>query len=272
MADKKKSSTDEVREFWARHGKDIPPREPRAEPRSVLNDEIVEGVSVSPPPPRANKTDAPAEYDPETGRMLDDLARPAIEIAEDAEDRWIRMATDLAALFVQTSEYHEHVEMPVARLPEPARRPTIQPRVLEALPELEALHRRLIPGWRDIARGWLEGRARARVEQKYRPAWDREANAGKRYNLLDERMVLSAMSVHEVLLGKGAPAALSATVVECLGELVTLKGKGSGGMTVDTAMEKLDEWARDPEGDEAAKAHLRAQQAAKKKRRKSKQE
>lgn len=238
---------------------------------------LAAGAEASPPAVIPNKKDAPSDYDAELGRLVEET-RQESPPPEGAEEQWIRMCTDLASLMVQTSRYHEHVQMPVARLPEPTSRPRIHPRVLVALPELAALHRRLLPGWEDIAKGWLESCARAREEATYRKAWARkakeakEAKEGKQYNQMENRVVTPAAQLRLTLVAQGAPETLTVEMLNILGGLVTRKVGRGRVITVETAGKNLNEWARDPGAFFAAMEQLKEEREQRKAKRKARQQ
>lgn len=125
------------------------------------------------PPPKVTRTVAdqhPEDYDPSLGRVT--AGPPSPEPSTEERERWVAMATDLVLQLGATSAYR--LVMPVATPPESelkAARRDVGARLAAALPELEALHRKLCPGWREIVLNWLTRHADKRVEDKYRAAF-----------------------------------------------------------------------------------------------------
>lgn len=284
-----RTQADIAREWWERHGKDLPPPEPR--PQRAVELQYNAGFSageaddVPPPPPRTNATDATKikGYDAELGLVADDLqpAPERPEVPAGAAERWVRIATDVIRMLGPTSAYGPH--LPVSRLDEPDKLPKIPPSILAALPELEALHRRLRPGWREIVLGWFQERRRQRLEERYRAEYDKKIDrvlrqagiVGERQevthderwelvrlharrlrgrmpivNTMPPRHVPSAADLLATLRRNPAelmgdiPEGLTAEILEALGS--EIGGGRSGGYKPEKALELAEKWAADP--------------------------
>lgn len=124
-----------------------------------------------PPPPKVSRTiadNAPKYYDQQLGLVMPGPPDPAPTAEE--QQRWLDAATALVPLLGSVSGYRD--VMPLARLnPENYAKPRVGARLARALPELEALRRKLLPGWREIVLSWLQAHADKRVEDQYRPAF-----------------------------------------------------------------------------------------------------
>lgn len=247
-----KTSTLDAAEKWLADHKDQlsdTPEEIRLR-RSGRDVEGLPPVDVNPPATRPNKADAPSDFDPELG-LITYEPDPAPDTDEVWRSEWRRMATDIIQQLGSSSDFGPW--LPVTRPPELDPLPHIAPALRDALPELEALHRKLCPGWRRIVRGWLDTCAEIRVEERYRRAWERDASSGIRANLLPPRSARKGAELLELLrshpreLVGEIPDGLTPEILEYLGGVVTRTGRGAGGLTPDAAMERIEEWITSPD-------------------------
>lgn len=251
----------------------IPPAELRPERASSLDEAVGDGGMVRhevtaqrepvPAAPRVNKGDAPPDYDPVLGLVVEWDAEPRAELDDDDEKRrLVGMATDLVQRLGPVSAYPAGV-LPLARvdIPEDVSGVHIDDRLRDAIPALEALHRALFPGWRAIVRNWLESHARAKIEAKYRVAWkdvDLVPGVGDgTQKTLTGQMprtrppngadILATIRRNPPELMGNIPEGLSPEMLDYLAGVVTRTGKGAGGYTPAKAIEKLEEWTAKPE-------------------------
>jgi hypothetical protein len=100
----------------------------------------VDKPAGEPPPPRVNRGDAPKDYDPELGLILEDRVPSPEPSAEDAA-RFAELATQVIGYLGHASRWRG--AMPLAA-PDPwPPDAKIEPLVWRARRELEALHRAL---------------------------------------------------------------------------------------------------------------------------------
>lgn len=239
--------------------------------RTVTLRESDRVADTPPPPARVNRADAPADFDAELGLILEASPDPDPVPDDAARARWVYLTTALVPLLGSTSAYR--ALMPIATPPDDhflAAARTVSPRLVAALPELEALHRKLLPGWREIVENWLAAHALRRVEDRQRALREPEARAGKRVNMMAPRQVETGAALLNILrtnpaeLMRGVPELLTAQMLDHLAQGVQRsKGGRRGGWTPKTAMAMLDRWLAEPK---AFGESLKRRESAKKKR------
>ena len=142
--------------------------------------------------------------------------------------------------------------------------------------EVEALHRVLFPGWRGAILDWLRTKAEAKVEDRYRGSWEKDAEAARgafqngptdtrQFNVMPRRNVLNATALLATLKRLcasppdpgwryGLPEGLTAEMLEWLAMMVQRKAGKGAGYTPEVAAQKAAEWAEDPRGYRVAAA------------------
>jgi hypothetical protein len=214
---------------------------------------------------RRNKGGKPKDYDEELGvihpwadpkRKLEPEPEPTL----DERKLWTRLATDLVGRLGATSNYRE--AMPVARLPEmpPAR---VSTATLRALPELEALHRKLCQPWLAVLENWFDQCARRRLELYYRDVWKhgkKRKSDPLRVNVVDPLPDLTSAEelVHSFERNFGEAPPLNPAVLKALSKIVTRGGgRQGGGLTPASAVEVAINVSAEVNWEKALQAEIR---------------